>query len=314
MLHCNNSTALEDFSDGILVDSKHSNRLDNGDMEISMDSDQPSRRHNVSAKCRSTSPKQPIYTKRLESQQDDRNIANVVLITGLSSASDNIQIQALELLRTKRMFTHTAVHTAPKTFLLVVLTSSSEPLLNHHLRDHVFISHYHSQEDGFANLEEASEWIEDDRASVSSVIHRPPTPNSSDLGPPHSFTQQEIRQLAELSGNISFTAEIKAYSQNIITFLRLHRAVGSGVSPRATQHLDNLVKYLAVIHGQTYVSPSLVALAVRKIYTHRVIITKPEAERSIQYGSDLKAVSAILQGFTSERVIEEVLQSVEAPI
>lgn len=133
MLRCNNSTALEDFSDGILVDSKHSNRLDNGDMEISMDSDQPSRRHNVSAKCRSTSPKQPIYTKRLESQQDDRNIANVVLITGLSSASDNIQIQALELLRTKRIFTHTAVHTAPKTFLLVVLTSSSEPLLNHHL-------------------------------------------------------------------------------------------------------------------------------------------------------------------------------------
>ena len=42
MLHCNNSTALEDFSDGILVDSKHSNRLDNGDMEISMDSDQVS--------------------------------------------------------------------------------------------------------------------------------------------------------------------------------------------------------------------------------------------------------------------------------
>lgn len=76
----------------------------------------------------------------------------------------------------------------------------------------------------------------------------------------------------------------------------------------------NRNRYLAVIHGQTYVSPSLVALAVRKIYTHRVIITKPEAERSIQYGSDLKAVSAILQGFTSERVIEEVLQSVEAPI
>lgn len=42
MLHCNNSTALEDFSDGILVDSKHSNRLDNGEMEISMDSDQVS--------------------------------------------------------------------------------------------------------------------------------------------------------------------------------------------------------------------------------------------------------------------------------
>ena len=36
-------------------------------------------------------------------------------------------------MRTKRIFTHTAVHTAPKTFLVVVVTSSSEPRLNHHL-------------------------------------------------------------------------------------------------------------------------------------------------------------------------------------
>jgi hypothetical protein len=38
--------------------------------------------------------------------------------------------------------------------------------------DHIFISHYHDPEDGFANLEEASEWIEDDSASQSSVVHR----------------------------------------------------------------------------------------------------------------------------------------------
>lgn len=61
-------------------------------------------------------------------------------------------------------------------------------------------------------------------------------------------------------------------------------------------------------------SPSLVALAVRKIYPHRVTITKPEAERSIQYGSDLEAVSAILKGYDPLQVIEEVLQLVETPI
>ncbi len=36
----------------------------------------------------------------------------------------------------------------------------------------MFISHYHDLEDGFSNLEEGSEWIEDDRASLSSIVHR----------------------------------------------------------------------------------------------------------------------------------------------
>ncbi|KAF6222159.1 hypothetical protein HO133_001245 [Letharia lupina] len=277
VLHCNHSTTLADFRDGILIDSKPSDWLDNGELGTSMDSDQSSRRHYGPAKHRSASPIQPIRTKQNERQQDDRSIANVVLITGLSLASEDIQIQALE-------------------------------------RDHIFISHYHSQEDGFANLEEASEWIEDDHASVSSVIHRSSAQYSSDIVPPHSFTQQEIRQLAEVSEDINFTAEIKAYQQNIITFLRLHRAVGSGVSPRATQHLTNLVQYLAIIHGQSYVSPSLVALAIRKIYPHRVTIIGPEAERSIQYGSDFQAASAVLKGYDPSQVIEEVLASVDTPI
>lgn len=73
-------------------------------------------------------------------------------------------------------------------------------------------------------------------------------------------------------------------------------------------------RYLAVIHGQTYVSPSLVALAVRKIYSHRITIVEPEAERSLQYGSDLRAVSAILKGYNPSRVIEEVLASVDIPV
>ena len=136
--------------------------------------------------------------------------------------------------------------------------------------------------------------------------------------------------MKEQGDNILFNAEIRAYQHNIITFLRLHRAVGSGVSPKATQHLNILVKYgvpiaaypsssdlyryLAVIHGQKYVSPSLIALAVRKIYPHRITIVRPETERSLQYGSDLEAVSALLEGYSPSRVIEEVLASVDTPI
>ena len=55
-------------------------------------------------------------------------------------------------------------------------------------------------------------------------------------------------------------------------------------------------------------------LAARKIYTHRIILTVPERERSLQYGSDLEAVRAYLEGVTPESIIEEVLASVETPL
>ena len=110
----------------------------------------------------------------------------------------------------------------------------------------------------------------------------------------------------------------------------MNRAVGGGISPRATKHFDILVKYelygclipillssfrcLAPLHGLEYVTPSLVALAARKIYPHRISITAPEDERSMQYGSDLGAITALLEAMTPETVIEEVLAAVEAPL
>ena len=77
---------------------------------------------------------------------------------------------------------------------------------------------------------------------------------------------------------------------------------------------SDVYRYLAVIHGQKYVSPSLIALATPKIYSHRITIIGPESERSLQYGSDLEAVSVLLQGYNPSRVIEEVLASVDSPI
>jgi hypothetical protein len=58
----------------------------------------------------------------------------------------------------------------------------------------------------------------------------------------------------------------------------------------------------------------MVGLAARKIYPHRIVITAPENERSMQWGSSLEAVQAVLEGVTVEDVIEEVLESVEVPL
>jgi hypothetical protein len=63
-----------------------------------------------------------------------------------------------------------------------------------------------------------------------------------------------------------------------------------------------------------YVTPSLVALAARKIYPHRLFLCDPEKERSLQYGSDLEAVQEAMEALTPDDVIETVLAGVETPM
>lgn len=71
---------------------------------------------------------------------------------------------------------------------------------------------------------------------------------------------------------------------------------------------------LAPLHDLEFVTPSLVALAARKIYSHRIVITTARDERSMQYGSDLAAVATMLEGMNPEQVIESVLEEVEVPL
>lgn len=101
---------------------------------------------------------------------------------------------------------------------------------------------------------------------------------------------------------------------NIISFLRMHRAVDQGITPAATRHFDQLIRNLAPLHKLDFVTPALVGLAARKIYLHRIRITAPEHERSMQWGSSLEAVQSLLENVGPEEVISQVLEMVTAPV
>jgi MoxR-like ATPase len=113
---------------------------------------------------------------------------------------------------------------------------------------------------------------------------------------------------------VVLSTEIRRYIHDVLTFLRVHRAVASGVSPRASKHFELLVRCLAPLHGLNFATPSLVALAARKVYMHRLTLVTVEQERSMQYGSDAAAVADWLDGVTVEGVIEQVLLQVEVPL
>lgn len=66
---------------------------------------------------------------------------------------------------------------------------------------------------------------------------------------------QDVQHLLRQSKTVTVTAEVECYLQNIIVFLRLHRAVDGGITPRATQYFGTLIK--SVCHHQSCSSTRL---------------------------------------------------------
>jgi hypothetical protein len=115
-------------------------------------------------------------------------IANVVIAKNLDRAPKAIQIQALELLRTRRIFTRTSVQAAPKQFLFIAALGALRPRyarVTEHLNDFFFISHFHDAEDGFPNLEDEWDGGEDaETASTESVVKKSSNGEGVPLGDP----------------------------------------------------------------------------------------------------------------------------------
>ncbi|TID19011.1 hypothetical protein E2P81_ATG05987 [Venturia nashicola] len=251
VVNCFEGTTVDDFGTGILIEG------DNEDI-ITPAPRLPTFRQAEDSFFSSDAQEWRRSARPPSECLENGQIAEVIIAKNLNLASSQVQIQALELLRGKRIFTRTAVHVAPKRFLFVALLSTSHPKrLVKHL---------------------------------------------------------DIDSLILLASKVRLSSDVRSYLHDVVVFTRMHRAVASGVSAMATRHLYALVNALAPLHGIDYVTPSLVALAARKIYSHRLVITTPENERSTQWGSSVEAVAELLDGITVEDIIEDVLETVQVPL
>ncbi|KAF8425116.1 hypothetical protein EV426DRAFT_596394 [Tirmania nivea] len=241
-----------------------------------------------------------------------RRIANFVIARNLDLAPEQVQIQALELLRSKRI-TRKEVHQAPARFLMVALLAKvpvGSPL-NCHLVDQFFISHYHDPED---NAED-----EDPEAdSASSVIIRKPRSRLPSFmgssGQKLLFSNQELDNLSALADDAHVSTEIKRYMMDIVVFLRMHRAVAGGISAKATKDFEYLVKCLCPVNGLRFANPSIVALAAYKVYGHRIVVADKDMDRSVMWGSKKEAVDKYLAEVDAGMIISNVLDEVRAPL
>ncbi|KAM0479916.1 hypothetical protein ACHAPX_004494 [Trichoderma viride] len=314
VVDCHPSTTLEDFASALLL-HPHQPHPQNTGRSVS-----PFARTTESyfaLNSHAHSNRQTSVPLSPLSSLPSPQIAHFVIAKNLDRAPQVVQIQALELLRTRRIFTRTSVQAAPKQFVFIPVVgaaSGGEAHVTPHLNDFFSIAHWHNPDDGYVNLDESdgrNNSPDDETASTESVVKKavdgatPSTALISDI---------DISQLAKLSQDVQIDVDILRYQMNIVSFLRMHRAVDGGITPAATKHLHQLVKSLAPLHKLDYVTPALIGLAVRKVYLHRIRIIEPEKERSMQWGSQLEAVEALLEGVGPEEVVEEVLEMVTAPL
>ncbi|HTU03670.1 MAG TPA: MoxR family ATPase, partial [Candidatus Sulfotelmatobacter sp.] len=87
------------------------------------------------------------------------------------------------------------------------------------------------------------------------------------------------------------------YTVQIVRASREAQSCVMGASPRASVALLAAAKALAAIRGKRYVTPDDVKSVAPAVLRHRLIL-KPEAE---------------LEGFTPDRVVDQLLRAVPVP-
>ncbi|RMD42719.1 hypothetical protein DV735_g2411, partial [Chaetothyriales sp. CBS 134920] len=169
---------------------------------------------------------------------DARLVVNVVIAKHFDVACEDVQFQVLEMIGRNRIVSKTTVHPTPTTFLFIPIN------------DRFFMSHHHVERDGFPFLE---------------GVHGAPGERT--------VPKKIIDSIRERAQAVEVTSELRRYLQDMIVFLRVERDVDGGVTPNAGVNLLDLAKYLAPLHDVDFVMPSLVILAARKVYLHRLILS-----------------------------------------
>ncbi len=111
------------------------------------------------------------------------------------------------------------------------------------------------------------------------------------------FSPSELRRVMEVMETIIVEDHLLKYMAAITHKTRNHGKLFLGASPRATMALLRAAKAIAVIRGRDFVTPEDIRFVTKPVLNHRLILT-PEAE---------------MEGFKSDDIIEEIVQSIEVP-
>lgn len=119
--------------------------------------------------------------------------------------------------------------------------------------------------------------------------------DTANVGP--VLTESDLPRFFAEVERVRCEPPVQRYIVQIARATRENRSLTLGASPRAAITLLNTSRALAAVRGRDYVTPDDVKIMARPVLRHRLIV-RPEAE---------------IEGQTSDRIVNGILQAVEVP-
>ncbi len=210
--------------------------------------------------------------------------ANIVLFDEINRASPRTQSALLEAMQERQVTIEGVTFKLPEPFMVIATQNPIEM-------------------EGTFPLPEA----QIDRFLLKLLVKHPSHDEGKEiLKRIHSIERFEVKPVASATDilairsmlpSVKVSEEVLEYIVNIVDETHRHPLVRLGGSPRAAIALYLCSKANALINGRDFVIPDDVKYVAHPVLRHRILL-KPEAE---------------LEGITSDKIIDEVLNRVHVP-
>ncbi|NKI31878.1 AAA family ATPase [Croceivirga thetidis] len=111
------------------------------------------------------------------------------------------------------------------------------------------------------------------------------------------LTAKEIAEYQNIIKEVIVESNLLRYIASIVENTRTNASLYLGASPRASIAIMDASKALAVMNGRDFITPEDIKKVTKPILRHRIILT-PERE---------------MEGLTPEKVIDQLVESIEIP-
>ncbi|TPX38861.1 hypothetical protein SeMB42_g05171 [Synchytrium endobioticum] len=224
-------SALPILNDSTL--SKHRSRISNSNLRVLGASRDTSNGNGLSSM-----PSQVSMSSLMahSGSHSARRLPNAVILEGLQNVNAAVQAALLELLVTQQVSRSTTVCNLPDTFIIIAVVPISNKQLNiiPQLLDRILLRHSH--EGPLPKL-----------APQSLVMKAIVSP-------------EELHELRLRARSVFVHPDVSMYMRDLITALRNHKVVQTGVTPLACRHLRVASSTVAAVLGYSIITPAHVSV------------------------------------------------------
>ncbi|KAI8589315.1 hypothetical protein BDZ88DRAFT_149889 [Geranomyces variabilis] len=245
------------------------------------------RKHNHTRVAATTGSRPVLFTNDTPPESNyslmAKQLPNIVIVEGMDFASGAVHAALMDVIERGQVTDRGSVYPCPTPFLVIGLVSAAngKPTMPPQLLDRFFLCHTLS---AFPQ-----------RCVVTYPAQIPLVP------------YEDVAQMAAVLDKVHLDPDVFYYSRNLITALRNHPSVSTGVSPRSGTDLVQAARILALMSGTWAVTPDHVSMVIDKVVGHRLTAVQFSASTPQEPHSRSRGISGV-------DIIVDVVGSMPVPV